>query len=86
MNKKPKGNEPVEIISDWTDEEQQILEQNLITFPAEKYSEFKRLALLLTNLKTKKLRDVSLRLQYMKCIQSDTKTENENNTNNPALI
>ena len=76
MTKKPKGNtnEMIETLSNWTDEEQQILEQNLITFPADKYSEFKRLALLLTNLKTKKLRDVSLRLQYMKSINPENKS------------
>ncbi|KAL7722899.1 Myb-like domain-containing protein [Entamoeba marina] len=49
--------EIMETISPWTDEEQNILNNNLTLFPADSYSEFKRLALLLTNLPTKRLRD-----------------------------
>ena len=63
---KPKQNELLESIATWTEEEQQILERNIINYPADKYTEFKRLALLLTDLQSKRLRDVSLRLQYMK--------------------
>ena len=59
-------NELLESIATWTEEEQQILERNIINYPADKYTEFKRLALLLTDLQSKRLRDVSLRLEYMK--------------------
>ncbi|EDR29693.1 hypothetical protein EDI_251290 [Entamoeba dispar SAW760] len=65
-NTRTSSSDILETIATWTEEEQNILEQNMITFPAEKYTEFKRLALLLTNLPTKRLRDISLRLQFMK--------------------
>ncbi|ELP93944.1 hypothetical protein EIN_180010 [Entamoeba invadens IP1] len=61
----------VETIASWSEEEQQTLDQNLLTYPADSYSEFKRLALLLTNLPTKRLRDVSLRLQFMKAFDEN---------------
>ncbi|ELP86597.1 hypothetical protein EIN_162310 [Entamoeba invadens IP1] len=59
----------METIASWSEAEQSVLNENLVTYPAESYTEFKRLALLLTNLPTKRLRDVSLRLQYMKLIE-----------------
>ncbi|BFU20600.1 hypothetical protein, conserved [Entamoeba histolytica] len=65
-NTRTSNSDILETIATWTEEEQNILEQNLVTFPAENYTEFKRLALLLTNLPTKRLRDISLRLQFMK--------------------
>ena len=62
--------EVLETVSPWSDEDQQILDKNLLQFPTDQYSEFKRLALLLTGLNNKKLRDVSLRLQYMKSVEA----------------
>ncbi|EDR22879.1 hypothetical protein EDI_303890 [Entamoeba dispar SAW760] len=58
-------------IVEWTEEEIQILNNNLKNFPEEDYSEFKRLTLLLTKLPRKRLRDVSARLDYYKQLQNN---------------
>ena len=53
-------------IPDWSDEEQRTLEQNMKKYPQSENTGFKRLTLLMSNLPNKRLRDVSLRVKYMK--------------------
>ncbi|GAB1225533.1 hypothetical protein ENUP19_0254G0035 [Entamoeba nuttalli] len=58
--------EYIKSIPSWSPEEQIILEDNMKRYPASQNAEFKRLTLLMTNLPNKRLRDVSLRVKYMK--------------------
>ena len=58
--------EYIKSIPSWSPEEQSILEKNMIDFPISQNAEFKRLTLLMTNLPNKRLRDVSLRVKYLK--------------------
>ncbi|KAL7722271.1 Myb-like domain-containing protein [Entamoeba marina] len=58
--------EYIKSIPSWSPEEQQILEENMKHYPSAQNAEFKRLTLLMTNLPNKRLRDVSLRVKYMK--------------------
>ncbi|KAL7711724.1 Myb-like domain-containing protein [Entamoeba marina] len=58
--------EYIKSIPSWTPEEQQTLEENMKHYPSAQNAEFKRLTLLMTNLPNKRLRDVSLRVKYMK--------------------
>ncbi|ELP88974.1 hypothetical protein EIN_491830 [Entamoeba invadens IP1] len=58
--------EYIKSIPAWSPEEQLILEENMRHYPSSQNAEFKRLTLLMTNLPNKRLRDVSLRVKYMK--------------------
>lgn len=48
----------------WSEEEKEILRQNMETYPADKFTELKRYTLLLTNLPHKRLRDVATKVKY----------------------
>ncbi|KAL7716049.1 hypothetical protein QTN25_006374 [Entamoeba marina] len=58
--------------SEWSAQEQQQLLQNMNDFPQHKYSVYKWLTLLLTNLKGKRLRDVRARVDYIIAKESDS--------------
>ena len=49
----------------WSDEENEILKENIRNTPREKYSELKYYTELMTNLPQKRLRDIVLRYRYL---------------------
>ena len=62
----PNISEYIKSIPSWSPEEQLKLEENMKKYPASENAEFKRLTLLMTDLPNKRLRDVSLRVKYIK--------------------
>ena len=72
MSSKDNRNEEQGVI--WTEEEEEILRQNMETYPADKFTELKRYTLLLTNLPHKRLRDVATKVKFEEYIKTHPNT------------